>query len=132
MFGELREKDRVEGDLKRIEHHYKRYQEAGNKNALFKSTFRAFAGAVCLQMSLGLLQSILSFAAPYLVLKMTEFIKEGEPGTELTWEEVKPGVIYAAALCFSQMLAYCISEHMSYLNVLTGRRSSNAVIAFIY
>ena len=25
-----------------------------------------------------------------------------------------------------------MSEHMSYFNIMTGRRSSNAVIAFVY
>ena len=41
-------------------------------------------------------------------------------------------MIYAGALCGTQLLNYILMEHMSYFNVLTGRRSSNAVVAFIY
>ena len=85
-----------------------------------------------MQMLLGFFQAILSFAAPYLILKLTDFIKEGDADQELTWENVKPGVIYSALLCGTQLLSYLLGEHMSYYNVLTGRRSSNAVIAFVY
>ena len=77
MFGELREKDSVQGDLKRIEGHYERYTEAKDKNALFKATFRAFACDVALQMTFGLLQSILMFASPYLIFELTGYIKDG-------------------------------------------------------
>lgn len=75
---------------------------------------------------------MLSFASPFLILKLVAFIKDGADDPEFTWEEVKPGVIYAGILCGTQILSYFISEHMAYYNVLTGRRSSNAVIAFIY
>ena len=42
------------------------------------------------------------------------------------------GVIYAGALCMTQLVNFVLIEHMSYLNILSGRRSSNSVIAFIY
>ena len=76
--------------------------------------------------------AVLSFASPILVLKLTAFIKDGDDDPDFTWKNVKPGVIYAGCLCGSQVLSYILGEHMSYYNVLTGRRSSNAVIAFIY
>lgn len=81
---------------------------------------------------LGFISAILSFASPWLILKLTAFIKAGDDNPALTWENVKPGVIYSGILCGTQVLSYVIGEHMSYYNVLTGRRSSNAVIAFIY
>ena len=85
-----------------------------------------------MQILLGFFQALLTFAAPYLILKLTDFIKEGETDPELTWENAKPGVIYSGLLCGTQLLSFVLGEHMSYYNVLTGRRSSNAVIAFIY
>ena len=85
-----------------------------------------------MQILLGFFQAILSFASPYLILELTAFIKDGDTDPELTWENVKPGVIYSGLLCGTQVLSYVLGEHMSYYNVLTGRRSSNAVIAFIY
>lgn len=81
-------------------------------------------------MLCGTIIATLNFSTPYLILKLVAYIKEGAVG--LTWENVRPGVIYAGALCATQIVSYVLSEHMSYLNVLTGRRSSNAVIAFIY
>ena len=83
-------------------------------------------------MLLGILQAILTFASPWLILELTAFIKDGDQHPDLDWETVKPGVIYSAGLIGTQLLSYCLSEHMTYHNVLTGRRSSNAVIAFIY
>ena len=112
--------------------HYNRYHEAGSKNSLFKATFRAFAKDVCLQMVLGFFTAVLNFTSPYLILKLTAFIQEGENKPELTWENVKPGVIFSSALIGTQLLSYILSEHMYYQNVITGRRSSNAVIAFVY
>lgn len=75
---------------------------------------------------------MINFSSPWLILKLTHFIREGDDNPDLTWENVRPGVIYGGALCGSQLINYFLMEHMSYLNVLTGRRSSNAVIAFIY
>ena len=85
-----------------------------------------------MQMCLGFISAILMFASPWLVLEMTSFINDGADEPELTWENVRWGVMYAGLLCGTQLLSYIIGEHMSYYNVLTGRRSSNAVIAFIY
>lgn len=87
---------------------------------------------VTVQIFLGFIFSCLSFASPFLVLKLTDFISEGDLDLPLTWSNVRDGVIYSGALCGTQLFAYCLSEHISYFNVLTGRRSSNAVIAFIY
>lgn len=84
------------------------------------------------QMTLGFIVATLNFTSPWLILKLTEFIKEGADDPELTWENVRPAVIYAGCLCGTQLINYVLMEHMSYLNILTGRRSSNAVIAFIY
>lgn len=84
------------------------------------------------QVILGLFVAVFNFCSPWLILKLTKFIKDGADDPEFTWENVRPGVIYSGALCGTQLLNYFMIEHMSYLNVLTGRRSSNAVIAFIY
>ena len=116
----------------RLEDNYQRYTEAGAKNALLKATFRSFASMIMTQIILGFFAALLNFASPWLILELTKFIKDGANDPELTWENVKPGVIYASILCVTQVLSYIISEHMLYYNVLTGRRSSNAVIAFIY
>mmetsp|Transcript_31387 Transcript_31387/g.38944 ORF Transcript_31387/g.38944 Transcript_31387/m.38944 type:complete len:156 (-) Transcript_31387:3952-4419(-) len=132
MFGRLREEDMVESDLERLKTNYERYTAAGSKNALFKATFRSFSHMVSAQILIGFCVAVLNFSSPWLILKLTKFIKDGEDDPELTWENVRPGVIYAGALCGTQLLNYCLMEHMSYFNVLTGRRSSNAVIAFIY
>ena len=85
-----------------------------------------------IQILLGFFYAVMTFASPWLVLKLTNFIKEGVQDEELSWESVKPGVIYSSALVITSLIAYFLAEHMSYYNVLTGRRSSNAVIAFIY
>ena len=87
---------------------------------------------VAAQLLLGFFVAALSFSSPFLIMQLTAFIKDGDDDPDLTWENVKPGVIYAGALCGTQILNYLLMEHMSYFNVLTGRRSSNAVIAFIY
>ena len=87
---------------------------------------------ICMQVTLGMCSSILTFASPWLILELTDFIKDGDSSPDLTWENVQMGVIYSAALCATQIIAYFLQEHVSYYNVLTGRRSSNAVIAFIY
>jgi len=118
--------------LVRLKAHYDRYTENGEKNALLKATFRAFGSMISMQIMLGFFAAVLNFASPWLILELTKFIKDGAVDPELTWENVKPGVIYSGLLCGSQVLSYVLSEHMSYYNVLTGRRSSNAVIAFIY
>ena len=76
--------------------------------------------------------SILTFASPWLILELTNFIKDGENNPDLTWENVSTGVYYSIALCVTQIISFFLQEHVSYYNVLTGRRSSNAVIAFIY
>lgn len=83
-------------------------------------------------MLVGLAVSILNFSSPFMIFELTKFIKEGSEDPDFTWENLRPGVIYAGGLCGSQLLVYMLMEHMSYLNVLTGRRSSNAVIAYIY
>ena len=97
-----------------------------------KAVFRAFARDVTWQLIFGFLVSVLQFVAPWLVLKLTQFIKEGVDKPELNWENVQPGVIYSGALVASQLLSFVLTEHLTYFNVLTGRRSSNAVIAFVY
>ena len=132
MFGRLRDKDSVESDLERLKFHYDRYIAQGNKNALIKATFRAFASSIAIQGTLGLIVAILSFLSPYLILKLVAFINEGSDKPDLNWENARPGVIYSGILVGTQVLSYIIGEHMSYYNVLTGRRASNSVIAFIY
>ena len=85
-----------------------------------------------IQILLGTIFSLITFGTPFLILKLTSFIKDGDKDEELSWESVKPGVIYSVILCFSMLISYLINEHQSYYNVLTGRRSSNAIIALIY
>ena len=89
-----------------------------------------------LQLLLGFCSAALSFAAPFLTLELTQFIKDGSDSdsdtNDLSWDLIRPGVIYSGILVATQVLAYVIGEHMSYYNVLMGRRSSNAVIAFVY
>lgn len=64
--------------------------------------------------------------------ELTNYIANGDSDPELTWENAKTGVYYSIALIVSQLISYGLSEHMTFRNVTTGRRSSNAVIAFIY
>ena len=73
----------------------------------------------------------MSFVSPWVILKLVLFIKDGANQPIFDWESVKPGVIYSSILVGTQVLGYLIGEHVSYYNVLTGRRSSNAVIALI-
>lgn len=98
----------------RLKLHYDRYTEQGSKNALFRATFRAFASSVCMQIVLGFISAVLMFASPWLILELTAFIKDGGNDPELTWDNVREGVIYAGLLCGSQLLAYIVGEHMSY------------------
>ena len=54
---------------------------------------------VRVQIFLGLISSVLTFASPWLILELTNFIKDGDSSPELTWENVRMGVIYSGALC---------------------------------
>ena len=103
-----------------------------NKNALLYAVWRTFACDIFIQFFLGTMSAVLSFASPFLILFLTAFIKDGDEDPELTWDNVKPGVIWAGLLIGTQLAGYLISEHQSYFNVVTGRRSSNALIAMVY
>lgn len=79
----------------------------------------------------------MNFSSPFLILKLVNFIKAGDQLSsgapfQLEWDEIKEGVYYSLALILTQLASYVASEHLSYFNVMTGRRSSNAVIAAIY
>ena len=83
-------------------------------------------------MTVGFLISVLQFVSPWVILKLTQFIADGKDNPELNWENVRPGVIYSGILIGTQLLSYILEEHMSYFNIQTGRRTANAVIAFVY
>lgn len=80
----------------------------------------------------GFVAAATNFGAPFFIYKLTEFIKAGEEDPELTWDNIKDGVGYAAGLCFIQIAGYMLTEHMTFQNNSLGRRSANAVIAMIY
>lgn len=132
MLGKLREKERVESDLAKVKEHYDEYIRIGEKNALLYSIWKAFASDISVQFVLGTLNAIFAFGSPFIIIFLTNFIADGDTDPALTWENVRLGVLYAGLLVGTQLIGYCISEHMSYFNVITGRRSSNAIIAFIY
>lgn len=75
---------------------------------------------------------ILNFLSPFVVLKLINFIEDGVQGEELTWDSVRPGVILSGILVGSQLVSQFIQQHIQYNQVMTGVRSTNAVIAMIY
>ena len=46
MFGNMRDKEKVEVDEIRVDNYYRRYKQAGKKNALLKAVMRAFLSDV--------------------------------------------------------------------------------------
>ena len=57
-----------------------------------------YTSELCLTVVGGMSSALLNFCAPFLVLKLVNFIEEGNVGSELTWESVQPGVLLSIGL----------------------------------
>ena len=134
MFGEMREKEKVSSDMDRVRELYKRYKSNGKKNSLMNASFNAFRCDIMIQFLGGITSALLNFMSPFIILRLVNFIEEGASIKEgdLTWESVKPGVILSGTLVGSQLLCLFIQQHILYEQVMTGVRSTNALIALIY
>lgn len=134
MLGTLREKEKVQTDLGHVLERYDRLHAEGNINALLYSVWGTFRNDIYIQFALGTASACLSFASPFLINYLIAWITDVPDGSnpDLTWENVQEGVLYAGLLVITQLAGYMVAEHLYYYNVITGRRSSNAIIAFIY
>jgi len=108
MFGNMRDKELVDRDLRRVEDVMMRYKANGTKNALMKASFRAFLCDIILQFLGGIVAVLLNFLSPFVVLKLITFIEDGVEGEELTWDSVRPGVILSSILVGTQLLSQFI------------------------
>ena len=132
MFGMPREKESVESDLQKLEIHYKRYKQLRSKNALLRGVIRAFTRDLCLQFFMGTTTAAFQFASPYIIYRLINFIKDSGDNPGLEWDKISEGVYLCIALLLTQIMAYMVNEHMYYRQIMTGIRSSNAVVAMIY
>lgn len=131
QFGKSAGSDKVELDLLRLEANWKYYIDRGaGDNALTKAIFSVFASRFCAMMLVTCFVTICSFATPFLVLYLIDFIRNGPTGH--TWEEMKPGVYCALALCLAQGTSTVLTEHLNFWQVKTGARAQNMLVAMIY
>ena len=108
MFGNMRDKEKVEVDEARVDANYRRYKQAGKKNSLLKAVMRAFLGDVNMQFFGGILSALLNYLSPFIMLRLIKFIDDGVKGAEITWDSVRPGVILSAILISTQFLSQFI------------------------
>ena len=80
MFGNMRDKEKVEVDEVRVQDYYRRYKQAGKKNALLKAVMRAFLGDVNIQFLGGILSALLNYLSPFILLRLINFIDDGVKG----------------------------------------------------
>jgi len=122
QFGDPSSKDNVDLDLIRLEANWKYYLDRGaGDNALFRALFRTFRSRLAIMMTVQLFVTLCQFAAPFLVLFLIAFIREGNH--ERSWDGLKEGFYLALGLGASQGLAASISEHLSFWQVKTGARA---------
>ena len=105
MFGEMRENEKVDSDLVKLDAAYRRYKAAGKKSSLLMAAFRPFLCKIFFQFLGGITAALLNFLSPFLMIKLVKFIEEGTTKDTLDWETVKPGVILSALLIGSQFLS---------------------------
>ena len=60
----------------------------------------------------GITAVLLNFLAPFVILKLVNFIEDGVEGEDLTWESVRPGVILSAILIATQFLSQFLQQHI--------------------
>ena len=80
MFGNMRDKEKVEVDEVRVDEYYRRYKRAGKKNALLKAVMRAFLSDVNTQFLGGILSALLNYLSPFILLRLVNFIDDGVKG----------------------------------------------------
>lgn len=137
QLGDLRPIDTVEMSLQIAENHYQRYlaQSNNDANSLLKAVFRTFAQEICWQMVLNTIIALLTFGAPFLIMKLITFITSENKYPDLPpncWQNIEWGVYYSIALVLSQLLAYLLTEHMFYQQIITGYKCANLVNAIVY
>jgi hypothetical protein len=88
-----------------------------------------------IQTLLNTIIASLTFGAPFLVLLLINFIQAENTYPDLPpncWANIEWGVYYSLALVLSQLVAYILTEHMFYLQIMTGYKSANLVNAIVY
>ena len=88
QFGEPAKSDNVDFDLVRLEASWRYYLDRGaGDNALFKAIFRTFRTRLAIMMLINCFVTLCQFAAPFLVLFLIAFIREGNH--ERSWDGLK-------------------------------------------
>ena len=77
MFGEMREKEKVSADMDRVRELYSRYKGVGKKNSLMMASFNAFLCDIMIQFLGGITAALLNFMAPFIILRLVNFIEDG-------------------------------------------------------
>ena len=77
--GVMPKKQRVGSDLDKVRRNYAVNKAAGKSHSLFRAAISAFSCDLCIQITGGLTAAILNFMSPFIVLKLVNFIEEGEP-----------------------------------------------------
>ena len=63
---------------------------------------------------MGTTTAAFQFASPYIVYKLVNFIKDSGDDPGLQWDSISEGVYLCIALLVTQIIAYCVNEHMYY------------------
>jgi len=78
QFGDLREKESCQYDLKRLHENWDRYKGSGSDRALLKAIFRTFACDWILQMIVNIIVAGFQFASPFIIIRLVKFIEDGK------------------------------------------------------
>jgi ABC-type bacteriocin/lantibiotic exporter with double-glycine peptidase domain len=117
----LPEQHRVEPKVELFEASYKKAKRPSliwSWLTVFKADFiKVFALTLCL--------SGLNIAAPILVNMIMRYLAEQNPDTLY-------GFQLLGLLAVTQLLAYVLTQHIFFLQVLIGAKSSNTLVAIIY
>ena len=103
--GELRDRYRVAGDLRRVHEHYITNRVVGKSRPLMKALISTYKGDFCILLMGSLTASLLKMLSPFIVLELVNFIEAVEDlGPEedpMSWENSKKGVWLAIGLVVS-------------------------------
>ena len=72
--GELRDRYRVGGDLRRVHDNYITNRAVGKSSPLMKALISTYAGDFCILLLGSLTASVLKMLSPFIVLELVNFI----------------------------------------------------------
>ncbi|CDW87468.1 abc transporter [Stylonychia lemnae] len=125
QLGDLRDKDQINNQEKKIRNSWEYYKQTKSKNSLIRAVFYAYRWEYGFAFALNLIGGSCEFASPFLINLIIGFIEE--PGQETYW-----GALYVAALVITQCLNYILFEHIIYQQVMVGVSSVNSLVVLIY